>query len=363
MPDDDSRRLFIIIGIATLARVGISIEAAKEAYSYISEKRSFDQAMSPLDGIVSETEAGRLVARHDLYVRHILDSVTNFDEIVKAITATLKTYRKFDIPVIKSVARTDYTLFKYVTNHSFVINIAKSHGQIKRGAEVYQDFEVDFQLDGHFWLQYGLYMADINKLGSAIIMLKKSIEAYSANEFAIHALADIELRVAKDRINYDATARSLISNAVKSLTAQDAKSQITTDQYPIVTLINGHLSALIKHGQRELAREAAVRYFDRIQQLEKETDSPALQKAKARVIRFTTFGEWFEKSRRSDKHLNSGRDVIKKRNFNKPKGNPKHEKAQIAKPPVKVESHEAPKKRRRNRKRNKPLAPPETKNT
>ena len=300
LPDDDTRRLFIIIGISTLARVGINITTAKEAYHHVAEKRSFEQAMSPLDGIVSETETGRLVARHDLYVRHILDSVTNFDEIIKAVTSILKTYRKFDIPVIKSVARTDYTLFKYVTNHSFVMSVSRNHGVIKRGAEVYRDFEVDFQLDGHFWLQYGLYMADINRLDAAVSMLKKSIEAYSANEFAIHALADIELRVAKERESFDPATRSLINDAVKSLTLQDAKSQITTDQYPIVTLVNGHLGALIKHGQKEAAREAAVRYFDRIKQLEKETDSSALRSAKERLIKFTTFGEWFEKSTRRD---------------------------------------------------------------
>jgi hypothetical protein len=52
---------------------------------------------------------------------------------------------------------------------------------------VYADFEVDFQLDGHYWLQYGLFLSKIGELDNAHEMMRRSIQAYSNNPFAIHA--------------------------------------------------------------------------------------------------------------------------------------------------------------------------------
>lgn len=296
LPDADVKRLFIIAGLSTLARVGISLPVAKEAYEGVATTRTFDKALGALDGIILENENGRLVARHELYVRHILENVVEFEEIRNCIVSILKTYKKFNIPIIKSVSRNDSVLFRSIINHKFIADRARNYSGKLLAVKIYEEFEVDFQLDGHFWLQYALFLAGMQRLPDAHAMLRKSIDAYQNNAFAVHALADIELRLARERQEFDSITRGLIDSAVKILMLQDAQPSLDIDQYPIVTLVNGHIGALIKHNQKELAREKAKQYFERIKVLEKSTSSPALTDAKDKLLRLVTLGEWSEKN-------------------------------------------------------------------
>jgi hypothetical protein len=110
--------------------------------------------------------------------------------------------------------------------------------------------------------------------------------------FAMHALADLQLRMAIKRDNFDTVTRNLIDAAAETLLKQDARNADEFDQYPMVTLARGHLGALIKHGQIETAKRVATRYFDRLQQLERQTPSSIVKKTKERVFRFVTLGEW-----------------------------------------------------------------------
>ena len=292
LPDDDTRALFVIAGLATLSRVGISVGAAREAYGRVAQSRPFGRALDALEGIVSETTDGRLLARHDVYVRHVLDTAVHFSILRSCIKAILSTFLKYNIPVIKSVRRLDGILFKFIINHNFIFNQAKRYGRAADGADVYADFEIDFQLDGHFWLQYGLFLSGIGRLSDAITMLRRSIDAYPGNPFAVHALADVRLRMAREMGEFNETARDLINEAVGSLLQQDAQSGIVFDQYPIVTLALGHVGALVKHGEGEEARERAAIYFRRIQILERDTSATIVVSTKEKLFRFLTLGEW-----------------------------------------------------------------------
>ncbi len=292
LPDDDTRKLFVIAGLATLARVGISVGAAREAYSKLAPTRSFGRALDALEGIVSETADGRLLARHDVYVRHVLDAAVSFKELSECIVAILGTYLKYNIPVIKSVRRLDGILFKFLVNHNFIYNQAKRYSIPSAGTEIYENFDVDFQLDGHFWPQYGLFLSSIGRTPEALVMLRRSIDAYPGNPFAVHALADTQLRVARERDQYDEITRDLIGEAVASLMQQDVQTGIIIDQYPIVTLALGHIGALLKHGEHSDAKDKAAVYFRRIQMVERTVSSPIIQHAKERLLRFLTFDEW-----------------------------------------------------------------------
>jgi SIR2-like domain len=291
LPDQDTKLLLLIVGLSTMARVGISREAANEAYLLLSKTRSFGAALDALEGIVDLADNRRLYARHELYVRHILENVASYVEFSSVIKAVLRTYLKYNIPIVRSVNRLDSQLFKFLLNHDFIFNYADRHGDEELGREIYAEFEVDFQLDGHFWLQYGLYLAEISDLDGAIEKLRLSVQAYPDNPYVINALADVQLQVARNRPHYDTGTRVLIDEAVRALKLQDA-SQIESDVYPIVTLANGHIAALNKHGETKLAKAAATQYFDRLQQLEKIIPAPALQSMKDKVFRFVTLGEW-----------------------------------------------------------------------
>jgi hypothetical protein len=101
--------------------------------------------------------------------------------------------------------------------------------------------------------------------------------------------------MAKVRPSYDLVTRELIADFVKTLQIQDAQTGLEWDQYPIVTLAIGHVTALLKHGQEKSARDCARQYFDRLQQIEKVLNSPHITRAKERIFRFVTVGDFADR--------------------------------------------------------------------
>ncbi|MGA0562847.1 SIR2 family protein [Ancylobacter sp. VNQ12] len=313
LPDEDTRMLLLTVGISTLARVGISIEAAAEAYNYCNPKRDFSSALLALTGIIGKSEDGRLIARHELYVRHIINDLCPLSAKIVSIKSILHTFVKYNIPVIRSVDRRDAALFRFLLNHRFVVDQVKDKKDRHRGVEIYQDFEVQFQLDGHYWLQYGLYLAQDGNLEVAMDMLQRSIQAYPENSFAVHALADLKLRAARERRVYDEITKNLIAEAVRTLKLQDAHPTLELDTYPIVTLANGHVPALLRHGLSDVAKQAAVEYFDRLQQMDKRVNSDAIKLAKDRMLKFVTLNEWDDGYRKSGRNASNASRRNRKR--------------------------------------------------
>lgn len=288
--DDSAKLVFLIVGIATLARVGISRAVVREVFNSLDASISFDEAILKLEGIVSENNDGRLVARHELYVRHIIENVARFNLVIDAIVEILRSFTKFEPPVVRSVNRLDALLFKFLLNHNFIGDMARRRNEVDEGLRVYRSFEIEFQLDGHFWLQYGQYQSMFGDLEQAMDSLKKSIAAYPENIFAVHALADLQLRVALERPNYDAMTVALLGEAVETLEGLHAEQRSGADFYPIVTLAERHIPVLIKHGQEKSARAAAQRYFNLIQAMSR-TDSQ-INRVKERIFRYYTLGTW-----------------------------------------------------------------------
>ena len=290
----DEQKLMLICGLGSLSRAGIDPGAAREAYEENSPELPFEEALSSLDGIVVKQPNGRLSARHELYVRHIFDAVADVNEIMDAIGSVLETFTKYNHPIMKNVARLDALLFKYLLSHNFLKDISTSHNSIREGLKVYERFELSFQLDGHYWLQFGQYFSEIGEYDNAMEMFDKSIQAYPENEFAWHALADCQLKVAGRRKSYDAQTRELIRKAVTTLVSQDEVMGGPTDHYAIVTLAHGHVGALVAHQQLDQALETAERYLKRIGKIRLANDDDALTNAFERLLKFTTTREWQE---------------------------------------------------------------------
>lgn len=294
LPTVDSQLLLLICGLASIARSGVDEGAAREAFESASAGSSFADALEALSGIVIKQPNGRLSARHELYVRHLFENVADLQETIDAIIALLKTFTKYDHPVTKTVNRLDATLFRFLLNHSFIKDLSARRNARLEGLRIYQDFELAFQLDGHFWLQYGQYLSEVGQLDEALRMLDSSIRAYPENEYAWHSLADVQLKVAAKRTPFDAHTRELIGNAVQTLLRQDEAFGGPSDHYAIVTLAHGHVGALIAHKQEQQAREAAARYLKRITEMRKRDRSEMLTKAYEKLLRFTVHGQWGE---------------------------------------------------------------------
>ena len=291
LPDDDCRMCFLICGLATLARSGVTRGMAKEAYDVVSKHRSFSSSISELAGIVFEDRNDRLVARHEVYVRHILENVAAAEELQQAIISILRSFTKFDVPVIMSVGRQDGILFRFMLNHNFLREIFRIKDARLYPRAIYSQFEVEFQRDGHFWLQYGQYLSSMRLYAEALPLLEKSIQAYPENDYAAHALADIQLRVAAEAATWDNSAAELIGHAVRTLEELHENRVRLTDQYAIVTLAEKHIEALIKHRRVEEAKEAARRYFQEIAKINDADRNHMLETVRTKLLHFLTHGQ------------------------------------------------------------------------
>ncbi|WP_084390881.1 P-loop NTPase [Novosphingobium capsulatum] len=291
----DEQKLLLICGMGSLSRAGIDPGAAREAYEQSGANLPFEDALSALDGIVVNQANGRLSARHELYVRHIFEAVADIDEVMNAVSALLETFTKYDHPIAKNVSRLDAVLFRYLLSHNFLKDISISHGSMRAGLRVYEKFELPFQLDGHYWLQYGQYLSEIGDYDDAMDMFAKSIQAFPESEYAQHALAECQLKVAARRKSYDAHTRDLILKAVTTLVAQDELMGGPSDHYAIVTLAHGHVGALVIHKQFAPAQEIAERYIKRISAIRRTHDDDLLSRAFERLLNFTTGQGWKEK--------------------------------------------------------------------
>lgn len=309
LPDDDSRAVVLLAGIATIARTGLSQSTAREAYGLLRLKRTFDEALRAVSGIVGQAPNGRIFARHELYVRHIFDNVAPINEIVDVLFSVLSTYTKYRLPIVQNVDRQDGLLFKFILNHNFIADLGKRRGAMDELEEVYSTFEIAFQLDGHFWLQYGEFLVEKGDMEAALDALNKSIQAYPNNRYAVHALADVQLKVAARRNSYDAVTVELIGEAVAALESQQSSHDSESDQYPIVTLANHHVYALLRHGQDDAAVQAARRYFRQLEELGKRSPSLQVQRARERLAQYLTSGTWQSSQARGNANRRAARDV------------------------------------------------------
>ncbi len=288
--DDDCRVCFLICGLATLARSGITRGMAKEAYDSLSAARPFVSSLNELTGIVFEDRNGRLVARHEVYVRHILENVVSADLLQDCIVAILTSFTKFGVPVIRSVSRQDGILFRFMLNHNFLRDVFRARGERTRPTDIYSIFEVEFQRDGHFWLQYGQYLSAMKLYLQALPVLEKSIQAYPENDYAAHALADVQLRVAAEAPTWNNTVAELIGHAVAKLEELLNNRIRLTDQYAIVTLSERHIEALVRHNRIDEAREAARRYFVELGDGGEFQRNELMKSARTKLAHFLTHG-------------------------------------------------------------------------
>ena len=287
----DAQRLLLIIGTGTLARVGIASGIAFSAYREGRGRLTFDEAFDQLRGIVSESNS-RFYARHEVYVRHIFRSVAPFREVIGAINAVLLQFSAYRNPIIINAGRLDAALFRYALNKDAIFELAFSHDVPEDGLKVYQAFEVKFQLDGHYWLQYGLYLDKLGRLDDAEAMLRKSIEAYSENLFARHALARLRLRIAARRPDYDGETREFIRLAAEELNAQDSRPGADTDMYPLVTLALFHVDALVRQNQAEDASVFAREYRERLLALQRRSPRTPLDEPINDLTMYIATGSW-----------------------------------------------------------------------
>lgn len=292
LPDQDVKDLFYIVGAATLARVGIRKEIAAEAYLSSKRQRSFEAAFAALEGIVSASSTGRLLARHEFYVRKIFDQRTSRDQLFNALTSIIDTYLIYEMPVMRHVSRSDGALLRYLLSHRSLREQGEALRDREFGLDIYARYTVPLQLEGHYWLQYGLYEAGLGRTDEAAAKLRKSFDAHPGNPFTSHALASLQLKQAQARNSFDSVTRAMILDSVKILERMAAQTDYEFDHYPLVTLAKQHVATLVKHDQRDDARRYAKDYYDRLRELDRYVRAPDIKEAMTILLKFLSTGEW-----------------------------------------------------------------------
>ncbi len=301
---EDGQLLLAIISWATIARVGVNVGSCQSIYSKLATKTSFHAAKSHLEGIVGPNAKGRLVARHELYAAFIVNELLDVKRLAQTLEAYFEYFAAYEMPVIQRVDRLEAQLFKYSLSNKNIYGLFTRAGDVKAGLRLYDQFSIEFQLDGHFWLQRALYLRRIDNQKEALASLETSVEAYPNNTFARHALAQQRLIVSALSSVYGTQEKTWIKQAVQELREQHEFTsstpwRATSEDYPIVTLANHHVDAIYQLGRVEEARALASEYFNEIEEFARRSQSSAyLDSTRLRLMRFATLGVWQRPSRR-----------------------------------------------------------------
>jgi energy-coupling factor transporter ATP-binding protein EcfA2 len=287
IPDGEERSFMIIVGLATMHRYYVKQEYVSRALAYLGINQRINSLALKLSGIIYYNN-GKLLARHPVYVRHLFDNLIATDDIYPALKSLLMAFTVYEAPVSKHIGKNELSLFKALINHRFLNRIFRTNRQLV--FEVYASFEKHFENDGHFWLQYGLALRDINKQEEAFEKFKTALLAFPSSSHIEHALAQQELIIActcQSKVRaYDLldTAKERLENQIKYFKDYG--------NYPIVTLSEGHTAVVKKFDGDSDAKKIARIYANRISKIDGYREHSRLSRAWINLTTYTTTGEW-----------------------------------------------------------------------
>jgi tetratricopeptide (TPR) repeat protein len=299
----DARYMYMIVGLAALGKGRFTPGELTGISSYLSGMGSVARAIADLEDLVTKSTDGRLVGRHDIIIRHVIESAANATELADCIVAVLRYFRAFGEPVISRLDRQKGNVFKYVINWSFYIDVFRKRGETAQAERIYETIERDYQQDGLYWLQRGLFYRRLGKSTVALEYLERSVQAYPDGQFARHALAQQRLINATNSKDRSARALSDVNWAVEELNRQDRDlaswvKDPAAEEYPLVTLSKAHLGYLMAVGHKREAEQYAAEYFERLQVLERSISrvNPYVEGAKRACLMLSSTGKWEAKA-------------------------------------------------------------------
>lgn len=288
----EEKAFVILIGLATIHRYGIRHEYVSRALTYLDIGHSIEYFINRLSGIINY-ENGVFVARHHVYVKHLFSEIIDGNEIYPILEALLSSYTVYESPILKNVGRNEMQLYKALTNHRFLKDIFRQNKSLI--LKTYENFEKEFENDGHFLLQYGLALRDFQCQPEAYEKIKTALSAFPTSSHIEHALAQQELILACDQ-NSKAKAYDLLTTAIERLEELN-KHFRTRSAYPIVTLSEGHTNVMRKFEDDQTAKNIAKSYANRIASIGDFQQNFRLKSTWKVLTNFVSSGEWNEEKK------------------------------------------------------------------
>lgn len=284
----EEEKLFLtIVALATDRRCDAPVSLIDRAMDKMGIVRGSGQFAQDLAGIVS-LQNEKIVARHPVYARYLVDRVIDPALTYRAIDGLLQAFADYAAPVIKHVRKSEANLYKSLINHRFLFDVLRGQENLVVG--VYAGLEKKYESDGLFWLQYGLSLRDFRRHDEALDKLKTAHAAYPMLHTE-HALAQQMLLVAMGSSDRTA-ALNQADEAKKTLERLDSELK-SDDTYPIVTLADMYTAVVRIHRSPKDARVLAKTYSEALQQrLRQNPTHTRLRVSYERMFKFASTGNW-----------------------------------------------------------------------
>jgi len=285
----EERIFFIIIAVITDKHSEAPVSLVDRALSSLGILYRSAVLTESLAGIVIQ-RGSKLTARHPVYARYLLEQVVDPKLTADAIKGLLHAFSHYDSPVIKNVSREEATIYKALINHKFLWDVLK--GRETLIIPLYKSLEKYFELDGLFWLQYGLSLRDVHDNLEALDKLRTAFSAYpmAHTQHALGQQLIIAANEAQNKtmaMNYMAEARDLLEPLDDVIDSEDT--------YPIVTLAEGHTKLIRKIEGDAEARSIAKYYITSLQRKsDAQPNNTYLKECYTTLFKYAATGSWIE---------------------------------------------------------------------
>ena len=283
---DDHRRLLVVVGLASMHRLYLPITYATRVLEMLNVKKSPAELLLGMEGVVYRSRE-KLVARHPVYVRSLLESHIGTDELADIIQSLLNVFTMYDVPIIKSISRNESQLYKKIINNRFLRNILRNSEH--RILSIYQTLEKPFEQDGLYWLQYGLALRHFGHPEEALERLHTAVSAHE-QPHTLHAFAHQQLIIAL-RESDIGRAERLAEEARVTLERLQGRHDYN-DMYPINLLARGYTAFIRKTQGDARARIVAKAYADRIYATKRTTTDLHLKETWTFLTVYAVNGTW-----------------------------------------------------------------------
>jgi hypothetical protein len=253
--NEDERLALLIISVINDRRIDAPINLVHSAFMTHGKPITTSFITSRLIGIVTASNSGNYLARHQVYVSRILE-MADPGEIKKAITGILDAICQYGIPVYNNVNKSMYNIYKALINQDFLFRALK--GNEKLILSVYSAYEKRLEGDGLFWLQYGRMYRHLHKHEKALEILEVAHSVY-AMPHTIHALGHQYLICALESSD-DHEIDAHVAAAINYLGNLDSFID-SDDTYPIVTLSTNHVAIIKKRGDTDEVKRLSKYYY------------------------------------------------------------------------------------------------------
>ncbi|MFL9592555.1 SIR2 family protein [Aeromonas schubertii] len=255
LSSDDEKLFLVLIGLATIHSLEFPKDLCLSALEHMKVTTHFETLISSMHGIVHISN-NQLRARHPIYMDKLFDGKVTLNIKDNAIRGLLMSLTRTQRPISRNLSRSVLMIFKYAINHNFIKNYY--HGSEADILSLYKDHEKYFELDGLFYLQYGLSLRHFKRHDTALQILRNAVTSWKMKQTE-HAYAQQLLICAEFKTKEEAMRN--VSEAEEILLRLDSNNYNDDTDYPLVTLAEGHIKLLIKFNTTSNIKDIANDYI------------------------------------------------------------------------------------------------------